>query len=192
MDPKGKGIVIGDKEEIVNNNKPKGDKPIDSDSNNKKDMKKRRIKKIVYYDSDASSTSPKDDDDSCSKKKTVNQTTLLIVFAFCTTPMLIYYLFLLASPLTLMGNIIFWSYKMCSHLFSLHPSIWEVVENGMPFDINDNSIFIHEQIHKFSQATTVLLASLCKDEYNRVSGLDNAREKYGTPSKLLMRKMTPQ
>jgi hypothetical protein len=28
----------------------------------------------------------------------------------------------------------FGSYKMRSHLFSLHPSIWEVVENGMNFD----------------------------------------------------------
>jgi hypothetical protein len=55
MDPKGKGIVIDDKEkEIVNNNEPKVDKPIDSGSNNKKKdgKRKRRIKKIVYYDSD--------------------------------------------------------------------------------------------------------------------------------------------
>jgi hypothetical protein len=34
------------------------------------------------------------------------------------------------------------------HLFSLHPSIWEVVDNVMHFDSNDNAIFIHEQIHK--------------------------------------------
>jgi hypothetical protein len=38
---------------------------------------------------------------------------------------------------------------MCSHLFfSLHPIIWEVVENRMHFDSNDNVIFINEQIHK--------------------------------------------
>jgi hypothetical protein len=43
MDPNGKGIVIDDKEkETINNNEPKGDKPIDSGSNNKmKDEKKR-------------------------------------------------------------------------------------------------------------------------------------------------------
>jgi hypothetical protein len=70
----------------------------------------------------------------------------------------------------------FRSHKMCRHLFSLHPSIWEVVENGMHFDSNDNVIFIHEQIYKNVQATTVLLASLCRDEYNKVSGLDNATE----------------
>jgi hypothetical protein len=29
---------------------------------------------------------------------------------------------------------------------------------------------------KNAQATTVLLASLCRDEYNKVSGLDNAKQ----------------
>src|SRR5688572_11921490 len=80
-----------------------------------------------------------------------------------------------------MGNIIlFLSHKMCSHLFSLHLSIWEVVENGMNFDSSDNSIFIHDQIHKNAQASTVLLASLCRDEYNKVSGLDNAKQIWDT------------
>ncbi len=69
----------------------------------------------------------------------------------------------------------FWSHKMRSHLFSLHPSIWEIVENGMHFDSTDNPVMIHEQFHKNAQATTVLLASLCRDEYNKVSGLDNAK-----------------
>jgi hypothetical protein len=35
-------------------------------------------------------------------------------------------------------------------------------------------------IHKNTQATTVLLASLCMDEYNKVSGLDNAKEIWDT------------
>jgi hypothetical protein len=78
MDPKGKGIVINDKEnEILNIDEPKGDKITDSGSNNKRKdgMKKRRTKKIIYYDSDASSSSPRDDndEDSSRKKKTVNQ-----------------------------------------------------------------------------------------------------------------------
>jgi hypothetical protein len=69
---------------------------------------------------------------------------------------------------------------MRSHLFSLHPSICEIVENGMQFDSTDNPVFINEQIHKNAQATTVLLASLCKDEYNKVSGLDNAKQIWDT------------
>jgi hypothetical protein len=74
----------------------------------------------------------------------------------------------------------FWSHKMRSHLFSLHPSIWEIVENGMHFDSTDSPMFINEQIHKNAQATTVLLASLCRDEYHKVSGLDNAKQIWDT------------
>jgi hypothetical protein len=76
MDPKGKGMVINDKEEYLLN-EPREDKPTDSSSSHKKrDRKKKRcIKKIIYYDSDASSSSPRDDDDddSSSKRKMVNQ-----------------------------------------------------------------------------------------------------------------------
>jgi hypothetical protein len=70
MDPKGKGMVINDKEKETFY-EPKDDKPTDSGSSHKK----RRIKKIIYYDSDSSSSSPRDDDDedSSSKKKTDNQ-----------------------------------------------------------------------------------------------------------------------
>jgi hypothetical protein len=104
--------------------------------------------------------------------------------------MLIYCLFHLVTPHFDGDDYSFWSHKMCSHLFSLHPSIWEIVENGMHFDSSDNLVFINEQIHKNLQATTVLLASLCRDEYNKVSGLDMSR-KYGIPSKSLTRVTTP-
>jgi hypothetical protein len=50
----------------------------------------------------------------------------------------------------------------------------------MQFDSSDNSMFINEQIHKNAQATTVLLASLCREEYNKVSGLDNAKQIWDT------------
>jgi hypothetical protein len=39
---------------------------------------------------------------------------------------------------------------------------------------------MQEMIHKITQATTVLLDSLCRDEYNKVSGLDNAKEIWDT------------
>jgi hypothetical protein len=73
MDPKGKGMVINDKEKESLLNEPRDDKPTDLGSSHKKrdEKKKRRIKKIIYYDSDASSSSPRDDDSL--KKKTVNQ-----------------------------------------------------------------------------------------------------------------------
>jgi hypothetical protein len=50
----------------------------------------------------------------------------------------------------------------------------------MRFDSTDNPVFINEQIHKNAQATTILLASLCRDEYNKVSGLDNAKQIWDT------------
>jgi hypothetical protein len=50
----------------------------------------------------------------------------------------------------------------------------------MQFDSTDNPVFMNEQIHKNAQATTVLLASLCRDEYNKVSGLDNAKQIWDT------------
>jgi hypothetical protein len=182
MDPKGKGMVVNDKEKESIFNEPRDDKPTDSGSSHKKKdgKKKRRIKKIVYYNSDESSSSPRDND--CDdKKKLVNSN-----FSFDYSR--IQYnsnAHLLSIPLGKPPHFdgedyAFWSHKMHSHLFSLHPSIWEIVENGMQFDSTDNHVFINKQIHKNAQATTVLLASLCRDEYNKVSGLDNAKQIWDT------------
>jgi hypothetical protein len=169
MDPKGKGMVVNDKEKESLFNGPRDDKPTDSGSSHKKrDRKKKmRIKKIIYYDSDASSSSPRDDDDedSSSKRKTVNQN---YSFEYSRIP----YnsnAHLLSIPLGKPPHFdgedySFWSHKMRSHLLSLIPSIWEIVENGMHFDSTDNLVLINEQIHKNAQATTVLIASLCRDE----------------------------
>jgi hypothetical protein len=179
-------MVIDDKEkETLYVNEPKDDKPTDSGSSHKKmdGKKKRRIKKIIYYDSDASSSSPRVDVDegSSSKKKTVNQN---YSFDYSRIPYN-WNAHLLSIPLGKPPHIdgedySFCSHKMHSHLFSLHPSIWEIVENGMHFDSTNNSVFINEQIYKNAQATTVLLAYLCRDEYNKVSGLDNAKQIWDT------------
>jgi hypothetical protein len=182
MDPKGKGMVVNDKtkESIVN--EPKDDKPSDfGSSHKKKDGKKKRcIKKIVYYDSDESSSSQRDDDYD-EKKKTVNSN---FSFDYSRIPFnsnAHYFSIPLGKPPHFDGEgYTIWSHKMCNHLFSLHPSIWEIVENGMLFDSTDNPVFINEQIHKNAQATTVLLASLCRDEYHKVSGLDNAKKIWDT------------
>jgi hypothetical protein len=190
MDPKGKGMVVNDKEKESIFNKPRDDKPTDSGSSHKKkDGKKRRIKKIVYYDSDESSSSPRDDDDE--KKKPVNSN---YSFDYSRIPFNSNAHLLsipLGKPPDFDGeDYAFWSHKMRSHLFSLHPSIWEIVENVMQFDSTDNPVVINEQIHKNAQATTVLLASLCRDEYNKVSGLDNAKQIWDT-LKYHMRETTP-
>jgi hypothetical protein len=128
MDRKGKGMVVNDKEESFLN-EPRDDKPTDSGSSHKKGGKKKgSIKKIVYYDNDESSSSPRDDDYD-EKKKPVNSN---FSFDYSRIP----YnsnAHLLSIPLGKPPHFdgedyAFWSPKMCSHLFSLHPSIWEIVE----------------------------------------------------------------
>jgi hypothetical protein len=125
MDPKGKGIVINDKEKESFVNELKDDKPTDSGSGHKrKDGKKkktRRIKEIVYYDdSDESSSSQKDDDNDYEKKKTVNSN-----FSFNYSRILYSSnAHLLSIPLGKPPHFDgedyrFWSHKMRSHLFSL-------------------------------------------------------------------------
>jgi hypothetical protein len=182
MDPKGKGMVVNDKEKETIFNEPRDDKSTDSGlSQKKKEGKKKRcIKKIVYYDDrDESSSSQKDND--YEKKKTVNSN---FSFDYSRIPQSTN-AHLLSIPLGKPPHFDgedygFWSHKMRSHLFSLHPSIWEIVESGMQFDSTDSPIFINEQIHKNAQATTVLLASLCRDEYHKVSDLDNAKQIWDT------------
>jgi hypothetical protein len=156
MDPKGNGMVVNDKEKDSIFNEPRDDKPTDSGSSHKKKdgKKKMRIKKIVYYNSDESSSSPRDDDDdSSSKKRTVNQN---YSFDYSRMP------FnnndhLLSIPLGKPPHFdgedySVWSHKMRSHLFSLHPSIWVVVENECilivlttPFSLMSKSIRMHKQ-----------------------------------------------
>jgi hypothetical protein len=161
MDPKGKGMVVNDKEKESFLNEPRDDKPTDSGSNHKKKdrKKKRRIKKIVYYDSDESSSSQRDDDDE--KKKSVNSN---FSFDYSRIPFNSN-AHLLSIPLGKPPHFdgedySFWSHKMRSHLFSLHPSIWEIVENGMLFDSTDNPVFINEQIHNTIVENGMLCASI--------------------------------
>ena len=104
MDPKGKGIVINDKEKESFVNEPKDDKSNDSGSGHRrKDGKKkktRRIKEIVYYDSDESTSSQRTT--TTTNKRRLTQTFLLIIRAFRIAQMLICSPFHLASLLTLM------------------------------------------------------------------------------------------
>jgi hypothetical protein len=73
-----------------------------------------------------------------------------------------------------------WSDKMMHHLTSLHESIWDIVEFGAHApQVGDEDYDSDEatQIRHFNfQATSILLASLCREEYNKVQGLKNAKE----------------
>jgi hypothetical protein len=106
-------MVVNDKEKESLFNEPRDDKPTDSGSSHKKrdGKKKRRIKKIIYYNSDASSSSPRDDNDDNDSRIPYNSNAHLLSIP-------------LGKPPHFDGeDYLFWSHKMRSHLFSLHPSI---------------------------------------------------------------------
>jgi hypothetical protein len=69
---------------------------------------------------------------------------------------------------------------MRHHLTSLHKSIWDIVEYGAQVPkVGDKDYDSDEadQIRHFnSQATTILLVSLCREVYNKVQGLKMAKE----------------
>jgi hypothetical protein len=73
-----------------------------------------------------------------------------------------------------------WSDKMRHHLTSLHTSIWDVVEIGVQVPSSGDEDYDSDKVaqirHFNSQATTILLASLSREEYNKVQGLKSAKE----------------
>jgi hypothetical protein len=73
-----------------------------------------------------------------------------------------------------------WSDKMRHHLTSLQESIWDIVEFGAQAPHLGNEDYDFDEAtqmrHFNSQATTILLISLCREEYNMVQGLKIAKE----------------
>jgi hypothetical protein len=69
---------------------------------------------------------------------------------------------------------------MRHHLTSLPASIWDIVEFGAqvssPGDEGYDSDDVAQIRHFNSQATTILLISLSREEYNKVQGLKSAKE----------------
>jgi hypothetical protein len=69
---------------------------------------------------------------------------------------------------------------MRHHLTLVHESIWDIVEFGAQApQVGDEDYDFDEATqarHFNSQATSILLASLCREEYNKAQGLKNAKE----------------
>jgi hypothetical protein len=144
--------------------------------------KKKKMKKVVYYETDSSSpstsgsesssvTSKRDERKKYSKmplrySRISKRTSLLSV------P--------LGKPPCFDGeDYSMWSDKMRHHLTSLHASIWDIVEFGAQVpnvgDEDYNSDKVAQIWHFDSQATTILLGSLFREEYNKVQGLKSAK-----------------
>jgi hypothetical protein len=63
------------------------------------------------------------------------------------------------------------------HLYSLHLKVWQAVCNGVDFlDANEQPTLDQlQKIHHNAQAISVLTSSVEKEEFNRVDGLDLAK-----------------
>jgi hypothetical protein len=145
--------------------------------------KKKKMKKVVYYETDSSSPSTFSSDASSvtskrHERKKFSKIPLRYPRISKRTPLLFVPL---GKPLVFDGeDYCMWSDKIRHHLTSLHASIWDIVEFGAQVpSVGDEGYDSDEvaQIRHFnSQATTILLASLSREEYNKVQGLKNANE----------------
>jgi hypothetical protein len=182
-------IGTGEKPATSNGKAPSGEsanKVKGSSSHNKSRQsgdKKKKMKKVVYYDTDSSSpsTSGSNTPSVTSKRherKKFSKIPLRYPRISIRTPLLSVPL---GKPPMFDGeDYNMWSDKMRHHLTSLHTSIWDVVEIGVqvpsPGDEDYDSDEVAQIRHFNSQATTILLASLSREEYNKVQGLKSAKE----------------
>jgi hypothetical protein len=144
---------------------------------------KKKMKKVVYYETDSSSpsTSGSESASATSKRherKKYSKMPLRYPRISKHTPLLSVPL---GKPSVFDGeDYSMWSDKMRHHLTSLHKSIWDIVEYGAQVpkegDKDYNSEEVNQIRHFNSQATTILLASLSREEYNKVQGLKSAKE----------------
>src|SRR5205809_6251170 len=75
-----------------------------------------------------------------------------------------------------------WVNKMKMHLIALHPSLWEVVNVGdrMTKNGEDMTPKMMVDLHRNSQATSVIVSSLSQEEFNKVNGLEVAKDIWDT------------
>jgi hypothetical protein len=163
-------------------NKYKEESSSSIKSHRRGDKKKKMMKKVVYYETDSSSPSTSGSESSTTSKrherKKYSKMPLHYPRISKRAPLLSVPL---GKPPYFDGeDYCMWSDKMRHHLTSLHESIWDIVEFGVQApkvgDKDYNSDEAAQIWHFNSQATSILLASLCREEYNKVQGLKNAKE----------------
>jgi hypothetical protein len=145
--------------------------------------KKKKMKKVVYYETDSSSPSTSGSDEaSVTSKRHERKKYSKMPLRYPRISKLVPLLSVpLGKPLFFDGEDYFmWSDKMRHHLTSLHASIWDIVELGAQVPTVGEEGYDSDEVaqirHFNSQATTILLASLCREEYNKVQGLKSAKE----------------
>jgi hypothetical protein len=163
--------------------KGKEESPLRIKSHRSGDKKKKKIKKVVYYETNFSSPSTSGSDaasvtSKCHERKKYSKMPLRYSHISKRTPLLSVPL---GKPPCFDGeDYSMWSDKMRHHLTSLHASIWDIIEFGVQVPNVGGEDYDSDEVaqtrHFDSQATTVLLASLCREEYNKVQGLKSAKE----------------
>jgi hypothetical protein len=145
--------------------------------------KKKKMKKVVYYGTDSSSpsTSGSESTSSISKHYEHKKYSKMPL----RYPRISKRTLLLSVPLGKLPvfdgeDYSMWSDKMRHHLTSLHKSICDIVEYGAQVPKEGDKDYDSEEVdqirHFNSQATTILLASVSREEYNKVQGLKSAKE----------------
>jgi hypothetical protein len=78
-------------------------------------------------------------------------------------------------------------YNQCKHcmknyLYSISPEVWQVVCDGVDFSDDDEQPTPDQvqKIHRNAQAISILTSSIDKEEFNRVHGLDVAKDVWTT------------
>jgi hypothetical protein len=144
--------------------------------------KKKKMKQVVYYETDSSSPSTPSSESSTNSKRHERKKYSKMPLHYPRISKRAPLLFVpLGKPPYFDGeDYCMWSDKMRHHLTSLHESICDIVEFGAQAPkVGDKDYDSDEaaQIRHFnSQATYILLASLCREEYNKVQGLKSAKE----------------
>jgi hypothetical protein len=66
---------------------------------------------------------------------------------------------------------------MKNYLYSISPKVWHVVCDGVDFSDDDEQPTSDQlqKIHRNAQAISILTSSIDKKEFNRVDGLDVAK-----------------
>jgi hypothetical protein len=159
------------------------EKKASSHKSHRSGDKIKKMRTVVYYETDTSSPSTSGSDaPSVTSKRHERKKFSKIPLRYPRTPRHTPLLSIpLGKPPTFDGeDYARWSDLMRFHLTSLHKSIWDVVEFGVQVpSVGDEDYDEDEaaQIEHFnSQATTILLASLSREEYNKVQGLKSAKE----------------
>jgi hypothetical protein len=143
----------------------------------------KKMKKVVYYETESSSpsTSGSDTPSVTSKRHERKKFSKIpLRYPLISKRTLLLFVPLGKPPVFDGEDYSMWSDKMRHHLTSLHSSIWDIIEFGAQVpSVGDKGYDSDEvaQIRHFnSQATTILLASLSREEYNKVQGLKSAKE----------------